>query len=47
MTLVINFAAETRVDRSISGAAGFVATNVAGARTLLQACLDAGTPRMV
>src|SRR5580698_1596544 len=40
---VINFAAETHVDRSISGAAPFVATNVAGVQVLLQACLDAGS----
>src|ERR1700691_3831709 len=39
---VVNFAAETHVDRSISGAAPFVATNVAGVQVLLQACLDAG-----
>jgi dTDP-glucose 4,6-dehydratase len=39
---VINFAAETHVDRSISGAAPFVVTNVAGVQVLLQACLDAG-----
>ena len=45
--LVINFAAETHVDRSITGAAAFVTTNVVGAQTLLQACLDAGTPRVV
>src|ERR1039457_6996950 len=45
--LVINFAAETHVDRSIAGAAAFVTTNVAGAQTLMQACLDAGTPRVV
>jgi dTDP-glucose 4,6-dehydratase len=45
--LVINFAAETHVDRSITGAAAFVATNVAGVQALLQACLDAGTPRVV
>jgi dTDP-glucose 4,6-dehydratase len=45
--LVLNFAAETHVDRSISGAAPFVATNVAGAQTLMQACLDAGIPRVV
>ena len=42
---VINFAAETHVDRSISGAAPFVATNVAGVQVLLQACLDAGSGR--
>ena len=45
--LVINFAAETHVDRSISGAAPFVATNVAGVQSLMQACLDAGVPRVV
>jgi dTDP-glucose 4,6-dehydratase len=45
--VVVNFAAETHVDRSITGAAGFVAANVAGVQALLQACLDAGVPRMV
>jgi dTDP-glucose 4,6-dehydratase len=45
--LVLNFAAETHVDRSISGAAPFVATNVAGVQVLMQACLDAGIPRVV
>jgi len=45
--LVVNFAAETHVDRSIVGAADFITTNVAGAQTLMQACLDAGTPRVV
>ena len=44
---VINFAAETHVDRSISGAAPFVATNVAGVQVLLQACLEAGTGPVV
>jgi len=45
--VVLNFAAETHVDRSISGAAPFVATNVAGVQALMQACLDAGVPRVV
>jgi dTDP-glucose 4,6-dehydratase len=45
--VVINFAAETHVDRSITGAASFVAANVAGVQTLLQACLDAGVRRVV
>jgi dTDP-glucose 4,6-dehydratase len=45
--LVLNFAAETHVDRSIAGAAPFVATNVAGVQTLMQACLEAGVPRVV
>src|ERR1700734_3687471 len=44
---VLNFAAETHVDRSIDGASDFVAANVVGVQTLLQACLDAGVPRVV
>ena len=44
---VINFAAETHVDRSISGAAPFVASNVAGVQVLLQACLEAGVGPVV
>ena len=44
---VLNFAAETHVDRSISGAADFVVTNVLGAQTLFDACLRAGIPRVV
>ncbi|MFF4774322.1 dTDP-glucose 4,6-dehydratase [Microtetraspora fusca] len=38
--IVVNFAAETHVDRSISGAADFVVTNVQGTQRLLQAALD-------
>ncbi|SEK22419.1 dTDP-glucose 4,6-dehydratase [Nonomuraea pusilla] len=38
---VVNFAAETHVDRSITGAADFVTTNVLGTQRLLQAALDA------
>lgn len=45
--VVVNFAAETHVDRSISGAQDFVVTNVLGAQTLFDACLRAGTPRVV
>jgi dTDP-glucose 4,6-dehydratase len=45
--VALNFAAETHVDRSISGAAPFVATNVTGVQALMQACLDAGVPRVV
>ena len=45
--VVLNFAAETHVDRSISGAAPFVATNVSGVQALMQACLDAGVSRVV
>jgi dTDP-glucose 4,6-dehydratase len=44
---VVNFAAETHVDRSIEGAAPFVTANVAGVQSLLDACLTAGVPRVV
>jgi dTDP-glucose 4,6-dehydratase len=44
---VLNFAAESHVDRSIAGAADFVVTNVLGTQTLLDACLRAGVPRVV
>lgn len=44
---VINFAAESHVDRSIAGAAEFVTSNVAGVQVLLDACLAAGVPRVV
>jgi len=45
--VVLNFAAETHVDRSISGAAPFVATNVSGVQALMQACMDADVRRVV
>ncbi|WP_189060019.1 dTDP-glucose 4,6-dehydratase [Longimycelium tulufanense] len=45
--LVVHFAAESHVDRSILGAAEFVVTNVVGTQTLLQAALDAGAGRFV
>ncbi|GAA3793068.1 dTDP-glucose 4,6-dehydratase [Sphaerisporangium flaviroseum] len=45
--LVINFAAESHVDRSIEGPAAFVRTNVLGAQTVMQACLEAGVPKVV
>ena len=45
--LVVHFAAESHVDRSIAGAAEFVATNVGGTQVLLQAALDAGVGRFV
>jgi dTDP-glucose 4,6-dehydratase len=44
---VVNFAAESHVDRSIGGASDFVTTNVVGTQVLLQACLDAKVPRIV
>ncbi|GAA4092949.1 dTDP-glucose 4,6-dehydratase [Actinomadura miaoliensis] len=45
--VVLNFAAESHVDRSIASAGEFVRTNVLGVQTLMQACLDAGVPRVV
>jgi dTDP-glucose 4,6-dehydratase len=44
---IVNFAAETHVDRSIDGGADFVNTNVLGTQQLLQAALDARTPTYV
>ncbi|WP_029458557.1 dTDP-glucose 4,6-dehydratase [Solidesulfovibrio alcoholivorans] len=44
---VVNFAAETHVDRSISDAAPFIATNVAGTQTLLDAARSGGVRRFV
>ncbi|WP_086564088.1 dTDP-glucose 4,6-dehydratase [Streptomyces africanus] len=40
---VVHFAAESHVDRSITGAADFVHTNVLGTQTLLDAALRHGT----
>lgn len=42
---VINFAAESHVDRSISGPEIFIETNVQGSLNLLQACKEIGTER--
>jgi dTDP-glucose 4,6-dehydratase len=39
---VINFAAESHVDRSISGAADFVQTNIVGVQVLLDAIKASG-----
>jgi len=44
---VINFAAETHVDRSIAGGAEFVASNAMGVQVLLEACLNADVARVV
>ena len=45
---VINFAAESHVDRSIEGAADFVQTNIVGVQTLLDACkASACNPRFI
>jgi len=45
--LVVHFAAESHVDRSILGAADFVMTNVLGTQTLLQAAVDASVGKFV
>ncbi len=45
--LVVHFAAESHVDRSITGAADFVSTNVVGTQVMLQAALDAGVRKFV
>ena len=44
---VVNFAAESHVDRSIEGAKPFVSTNVGGTQTLLDAARDADINRFV
>jgi dTDP-glucose 4,6-dehydratase len=44
---VVNFAAESHVDRSIEDAAPFLRTNVLGTQCLLDAARAAGTPRFV
>lgn len=44
---VVHFAAESHVDRSLSGPAAFVTTNVQGTQTVLEACRHAGVGRVV
>ena len=44
---VVNFAAESHVDRAINTAAPFVATNIDGTRTLLDAALSADIERFL
>ena len=44
---VVNFAAETHVDRSISDPAPFITTNVMGTQMLLQAAREVGIARFV
>src|ERR1051325_941040 len=44
---VINFAAESHVDRSIERATDFIETNVVGTQTLLDAARAAGVSRFV
>ena len=45
--VIVNFAAETHVDRSIHGPQDFVLTNVVGAQNLLDACLRHDIGRVV
>jgi dTDP-glucose 4,6-dehydratase len=45
--VVVHFAAESHVDRSIVGAADFVSTNVIGTQVLLQAALEADVSKFV
>ena len=45
--LVVHFAAESHVDRSINGAAGFVVTNVVGTQQVLEAAVRHGVRRVV
>jgi dTDP-glucose 4,6-dehydratase len=44
---VVHFAAESHVDRSLTDPAAFVRTNVLGTQLLLEACVAAGTARVV
>jgi dTDP-glucose 4,6-dehydratase len=44
---IVHFAAESHVDRSLSGAADFVRTNVGGTQCVLEAALLAGVPQVV
>jgi dTDP-glucose 4,6-dehydratase len=44
---VVNFAAESHVDRSITGASEFVRTNVLGAQTVFEAAMRAGVERFL
>jgi len=45
--VVVHFAAESHVDRSIVGGTGFVTTNVLGTQVLLEAARSAGVGRFV
>lgn len=44
---IVNFAAESHVDRSIEGAESFVSTNVQGTQTLLDAANEEGVERFL
>ncbi len=45
--IVVHYAAETHVDRSITNAAPFIRTNIEGTRVLLQSARDLGIARFV
>jgi dTDP-glucose 4,6-dehydratase len=45
--VLVNFAAETHVDRSIVGAADFILTNVLGAQQVFEACIRHQVPRVL
>ncbi len=45
--LVVNFAAESHVDRSIDGPSAFLDTNVTGAGVVFEACRRAEVPRVL
>lgn len=45
--MVVNFAAESHVDRSIDGPAAFLDTNVTGAGVVFEACRRAEVPRVL
>jgi dTDP-glucose 4,6-dehydratase len=47
VALVVHFAAETHVDRSIESGADFVMTNVVGTQTVLESALRAGVGKVV
>src|SRR5437879_12958749 len=47
MDAIINFAAETHVDRSIQDAAPFLTTNVIGTQVLLEAARKAKIPKFL
>ena len=47
LDIIVNFAAESHVDRSIQSAEPFVSTNVQGTQTLLDAARDADIQRFV
>lgn len=45
--LVVNFAAESHVDRSILGSADFIRTNIEGTRVLLDAAMNGGVKKFL